>query len=87
MDFILSDLVKTGTTVQSLKYEEFEYQSIPLPPAAEQARTVAKVDELMVLCDQLEAARGERDKRLDHLTAASHYHLFVGERVTVSMTP
>lgn len=75
MEFILSDLVKTGTTVQSLKYEEFEHQPIPLPPAAEQSRIVAKVDELMSLCDRLDAARSERDKRLDRLTAASHYHL------------
>jgi type I restriction enzyme S subunit len=42
-DFILSTLVKTGTTVQSLKYEEFELQPIPLPPLSEQHRIVAKV--------------------------------------------
>jgi type I restriction enzyme S subunit len=54
-DFVLSRLVKTGTTVQSLKYEEFEAQPLPLPPLAEQHRIVAKVDELMALCDALEA--------------------------------
>jgi len=53
-EYILSALVKTGTTVQSLKYEEFEVQPLPLPPIAEQHRIVAKVNELMALCDQLE---------------------------------
>lgn len=70
-DFILSTLVKTGTTVQSLKYEEFELLPIPFPPFDEQQRIVAKVDELMVLCDQLEAAQAEREIRRDRLVVAS----------------
>jgi type I restriction enzyme S subunit len=70
-EFLIHDLVKTGTTVQSLKYTEFEQQPFPLPPLAEQRRIVAKVDELMALCDRLEAAQAERETRRDRLTAAS----------------
>lgn len=43
----------------------------PLPPLAEQHRIVAKVDELMGLCDRLEAARGKREAVRDRLAAAS----------------
>ena len=60
-DFILGELVKTGTPVQSLKYAEFEQQPFPLPPLAEQHRIVAKVDELMALCDRLEASLATAD--------------------------
>ena len=43
----------------------------PLPPLAEQHRIVAKVDELMTLCDRLEAARAERETTRGRLAAAS----------------
>jgi type I restriction enzyme, S subunit len=44
---------------------------IALPPLEEQHFIVAKVDELMALCDQVDAARTRREAMRDRLAAAS----------------
>lgn len=58
--FILRELVKGGMTVQSVVFDQFERYAFPFPPLREQRRIVAKVDELMALCDTLETQQQRR---------------------------
>jgi type I restriction enzyme, S subunit len=73
LQFILDHLhgQTSLTTVKHLSAKQVNGIEIPLPPLAEQHRIVAKVDELMALCDRLEAAQGSREAARDRLTAAS----------------
>ncbi|MGC1966698.1 MAG: restriction endonuclease subunit S, partial [Candidatus Acidiferrales bacterium] len=48
--------------------------TLNVPPLSEQHRIVAKIEDLMALCDRLEAAQMERESRRDLLTAASYHH-------------
>jgi type I restriction enzyme S subunit len=66
----------TGTAGQKrVPTEYFAFSPFPLPPLPEQHRIVAKVDELMALCDELEAAQSKREKRRDRLVAATLHGL------------
>jgi len=60
-----------GMNLPRLGTEDARNSLFPLPPLAEQKRIVAKVDELMALCDQLEAQQQERDKQHAALARAS----------------
>jgi type I restriction enzyme S subunit len=59
------------TTVKHLSAKQVNGIELPLPPLSEQHRIVAKVEELMALCDRLEAAHAQREATRDKFTAAS----------------
>ena len=75
-----------GTTMRNLNQSILLAMSMGLPPLAEQRRIVAKVDELMTLCDELEAgldaAGGTRSLLLDsllHESLGSHVAVINGK--------
>ena len=73
VDFMLGSRVTTAQPNMSLTdVREFP---VPFPPLAEQHRIVAKVDELMTLCDRLVGSRAEREATRDRLAASSLAHL------------
>jgi type I restriction enzyme S subunit len=61
----------SSTTIAILNKGKWLSIPVPLPPIAEQKRIVAKVDELMALCDRLEALQLEREAQAGQLARAS----------------
>jgi type I restriction enzyme S subunit len=63
----------TGTTIKNLSLRAMNELPVPLPPLAEQHRIVSKANELMALCNRLEAnlvtAANIRRRLLDALLA------------------
>jgi len=68
-----------GIAFPSVSRQQIEDLPTPLPPLAEQLRIVAKVDELMALCDKFDAAQAKREKRRDRLVAAALHALNNGD--------
>ncbi|KER79989.1 type I restriction-modification system subunit S [Xanthomonas arboricola pv. celebensis] len=62
--------VKAYTTVDHLSGGQISEAVIALPPLAEQHRIVAKVDELMALCDRLDTRQADADSAHAQLVQA-----------------
>jgi type I restriction enzyme S subunit len=64
-----------GGAMNNISLEDVRNFLVPVPPLAEQHRIVAKVDELMAMCDRLEETDAERERRREQVTAAIGHHL------------
>ncbi len=62
----LIDSASQTTNIANISLAKLKPFLIPLPPLEEQLRIVAKVDQLMALCDRLEAQQRKRTKLVGH---------------------
>eukprot|EP00487_Bulimina_marginata_P003821 TRINITY_DN19228_c0_g1_i1.p1 TRINITY_DN19228_c0_g1~~TRINITY_DN19228_c0_g1_i1.p1 ORF type:complete len:106 (-),score=12.26 TRINITY_DN19228_c0_g1_i1:24-341(-) len=60
----------TSSSMKNVSREQIRSLVVALPPLKEQHRIVAKVDELMALCDQLQARLTDAQTTQLHLTDA-----------------
>lgn len=68
---LVGETKMTGTAGQKRLPKDFvEANPFPMPPLAEQHRIVAKVDELMALCDRMEARQTDADSAHTQLVQA-----------------
>ncbi len=73
------DRMKFGTAVTRLNLAHVRAIAIPLPPLTEQRRIVAKVDQLMALCDELEQQLAQAATTATRYTEAACASLITGK--------
>ena len=74
----------TGLTAKGIKSAKLKLLPIPVPPFEEQFRIAARVDELMVLCNQLNEAQAVREKTRNRLSRASYGRLSVPDEKNIT---
>jgi type I restriction enzyme S subunit len=65
-----AESIATGIAQKTVPLTGLRQLVVPLPPSAEQHRIVAKVDELMALCDQMEARQTDAESAHAQLVQA-----------------
>lgn len=65
------DKNSSGMTAKGIKAAKLKQLELPVPPIAEQARIVARVDQLMQICDDMEAQLRDADRTASRLAIAS----------------
>ncbi|NVJ91462.1 MAG: restriction endonuclease subunit S [Methylocystaceae bacterium] len=66
---------RSTSGVKNINSRQIASLELPIPPLAEQHRIVAKVDELMALCDQLEGQINTQSQLTQDLTASLIHHM------------
>jgi len=61
----------TRVAIPKINQKELNLVLVPLPPYCEQKRIVAKIDRLMILCDELETRLLRSQKDCDRLMEAA----------------
>lgn len=75
---LISELA-TGMTATGIKAAKLKLVPIPLPLLEEQKRIVAKVDQLMALCDELEAKLNQAQQNSEKLMEAAVREFLVAD--------
>ncbi len=71
--------VQVGMSREGLSKNKLQYFTIPMPPLAEQKRIVAKVDQLMALCDTLEQQLQQCQDTHRQLNDSAIHHLLTAQ--------